>query len=206
MPNACVLLADGFEEIEAIVVIDVLRRAGIDVVTVGTRGTQVTGSHGVPIEADSTLETCADTNWDAVVLPGGLGGIAAGGGQGGAELLAKAVGTGGLPGATHLRDDAQGRELLRRPHESGRTVAAICAAPIALGSAGVLEGRRATCYPGFEDQMIGASRSADRVVADGNVVTSRGPGTAFDFALMLVARLVDEETAEALRDGMLLST
>lgn len=153
MPNACVLLADGFEEIEAIVVIDVLRRAGIDVVTVGTRGTQVTGSHGVPIEADSTLETCADTNWDAVVLPGGL------------------------PGATNLRDDEQVRELLRRQHESGRTVAAICAAPIALGSAGVLEGRRATC-----------------------------PGTAFDFALMLVARLVDEETAEALRDGMLLST
>ena len=182
MPNACVLLADGFEEIEAVVVIDVLRRAEIDVVTVGTRGTQVTGSHGVPIEADSTLETCADTTWDAVVLPGGL------------------------PGATNLRDDEQVRELLRRQHESGRTVAAICAAPIALGRAGVLEGRRATCYPGFEDQMIGASRSTDRVVADENIVTSRGPGTAFDFALMLVARLVDEETAEALRDGMLLST
>ena len=142
--------------------------------------------HDVAVSADTTLDATLDAStgetFDCVVLPGGL------------------------PGATNLRDDERVQSLIRRQNEAGRQLAAICAAPIALGKAGVLEGRSATCYPGFEEELLGANPSEDRVVDDGNVVTSRGPGTVFDFSLALVAKLKDSETAEALRNGMLLTT
>jgi len=179
MSGVCVLLADGFEEIEAVAIIDVLRRAELAVTIVGTSAKSVTGSHGIRIEADTTLEQRAETTWDAVVLPGGL------------------------PGATNLRDDERVQALLRRQHAAARPLAAICAAPIALGAAGVLDGRRATCYPGFEDGLHGARASDERVVVDGHIITSRGPGTAIEFALALVARLKDERTARQLEKGML---
>ncbi len=176
-------LAAGFEEIEAATIIDVLRRAELDVVTAALASTDVVGAHGVTITADMTLDAAlTDGDFDAVVLPGGM------------------------PGAAHLRDDARVRKALVDVVERGGTAAAICAAPIALEAAGVLAGRRATCYPGFGEQLTSAAeRCDDRVVMDGPVVTSAGPGTALEFATALVERLVDEATADALRAGLLLA-
>ncbi|MEE3198606.1 MAG: DJ-1 family glyoxalase III [Planctomycetota bacterium] len=182
MPGICVLLATGFEEIEAITVIDVLRRAELEVTILGVDGETISGSHGLQVATDQSLEDGLSLQWDAVVLPGGL------------------------PGATNLRDHPQVIELVRSTHSAGGKLAAICAAPIVLGSAGVLQGRRATCYPGFEDGLEGAECSEERVVVDGNLTTSRGPGTSLDFALSLVAQLKDQESADTLRKGMLVSS
>jgi 4-methyl-5(b-hydroxyethyl)-thiazole monophosphate biosynthesis len=181
MPKVCVLLADGFEEIEAVTIIDVLRRAEVDVVALGVKGKTVQGAHGLKLEADKTLKEAAGESWAMVILPGGL------------------------PGATNLRDDPDVQALIKKQSAKGGKLAAICAAPIALGAAGILENRRATCYPGFEDQLAGARVREERVVADGNLITSRGPGTALEFALRLAAELRDEETAAALREGMLVT-
>lgn len=182
VPRVCVLLADGFEEIEAVTVIDVLRRADVDVEVLGVTTQRVRGSHAVTVEADHTLEERSQQSWDIVILPGGM------------------------PGATHLRDDLRVQALLRRQNQDGGKLAAICAAPIALGAAGILRGRRATCYPGFETQLEGARPAEDRVLTDGNVTTSRGPGTALEFALRLVADLRGEEVARTLRERMLIAS
>ena len=184
MPRVCVLLAQGFEEIEAIGVVDVLRRAEIDVKTLAVRGSgpgglDVTGSHAVQVRADATLAAGAKETWDMVVLPGGL------------------------PGSTNLRDDPDVQALLKKQNQAGRKLAAICAAPIALGALGLLEGKRATSYPGREKELLGATCVTDRVVRDGNIVTSRGPGTSLEFALELVSELRSKEAAEKLRSGML---
>ncbi len=182
MSGICVLLATGFEEIEAITVIDVLRRAELEVTILGVGGEKICGAHGLQVETDLSLEEGMGRDWDALVLPGGL------------------------PGATNLRDHPQVLELVRSVHSAGGKLAAICAAPIVLGSAGVLQGRQATCYPGFEDGLEGAECSQERVVVDGNLTTSRGPGTSLDFALSLVAQLKDQQTADTLREGMLVSS
>lgn len=189
MPNVCVPLADGFEELEAITIIDVLRRAEIDVTTLAVPGAGVTGddllvrgSHGIELKADRPLSAALDQPWEMVVLPGGL------------------------PGATHLRDHPDVQRLIRDQHERGGRLAAICAAPIALGKAGVLAGKKATSYPGFESELTGATCLTDRVVTDGLIVTSRGPGTALDFALELVATLAGAATAKQLREGMLVGS
>jgi len=182
MARACVLLAEGFEEIEAITIADVLRRAGVEAVLVGVAGTPVRGAHAIQVAADALLSDAAAEDWDAVILPGGM------------------------PGSKNLADSAPVRALLREQHGRGRRVAAICAAPIALSAAGVLEGKRATCYPGFEKELRGASLETRAVVVDGNVTTSRGPGTAFEFALELVSQLVGGKAAEDLRSGMLVPT
>jgi 4-methyl-5(b-hydroxyethyl)-thiazole monophosphate biosynthesis len=184
MARVCVLLADGFEEIEAVTIIDVLRRAEIDVTTVSVSpppggSLEVRGAHGIAMRAERSLLDAAEQDWDMVLLPGGM------------------------PGATNLRDHPGVQELLRRQHDEGRALGAICAAPIALGSAGVLEGRKATCYPGFEDGLTGADCVTDRVVEDGPLTTSRGPGTAIEFSLAIVARLAGAEVAAQLREGML---
>jgi 4-methyl-5(b-hydroxyethyl)-thiazole monophosphate biosynthesis len=181
MARCCVLLADGFEEIEAITVIDVLRRAEVEVLALGIADMEPTGSHGIVVKADGLLANHKDKEFDLVVLPGGM------------------------PGATNLRDDVVVQAFLRRCHAEGRPLAAICAGPIALGSAGVLEGRRATCYPGFEQGLMGADPQQDRVVEDGGVTTSRGPGTALEFALALAEQLAGRTTADALRRGMLVA-
>jgi len=179
MSRCCVLLAEGFEEIEAVTVVDVLRRAQVEVKTLALGGRQVTGAHGLSLQADATLEEGARQAWDLVVLPGGL------------------------PGATNLRDDPRVLALLKRQHERQHKLAAICAAPIALAAAGVLGGRQATSYPGFGDQLPGARYQEQRVVVDGHITTSRGPGTSLEFALELVRQLCGEQQAEALRRGML---
>jgi 4-methyl-5(b-hydroxyethyl)-thiazole monophosphate biosynthesis len=174
-------LAEGFEEIEAVTIVDVLRRAGVGVTTAALgKAREVKGAHGVVVSADTTLEDARKKRWDAVVLPGGM------------------------PGATNLRDDARVREALCAVVEQGGTAAAICAAPIALEAAGLLKGRKATAYPGFREELKSASaRVADRVVTDGPIVTSCGPGTAMEFALTLAERFAGRETATSVRSGML---
>ncbi|MEC8935569.1 MAG: DJ-1 family glyoxalase III, partial [Planctomycetota bacterium] len=153
MSRIGVLLAAGFEEIEAVTIIDVLRRAELDVIILGVDGDAISGAHGLQVAADQSLADTQEEDWDAIVLPGGL------------------------PGATNLRDNPEVIELIRSTHSRGGLLAAICAAPIVLGRAGVLRERRATCYPGFEEGLDGAKCSEERVVVDGNITTSRGPGT-----------------------------
>lgn len=178
--SVLVPLAPGFEEIEAVTIVDVLRRAGVEVTTASLRGTEVEGSHGITVSADRPLDALRGQKFDAVVLPGGM------------------------PGASNLRDDPRIREALRETVAHGGIAAAICAAPIALEAAGLLAGRRATAYPSFRDQLVSAKeRLAAHVVEDGPVVTGSGPGTAMEFALALVGRLVGADAAADLRRGML---
>ena len=179
MANVSVLLADGCEEIEAVTIIDVLRRARVKVRTLALKDLLVKGAHGIDLKADALLEDEQDKHWDMVVLPGGQ------------------------PGADTLRDDPRVTSLLEKQLGHKRWVAAICAAPIALGKHGMLKGRRATSFPGFEDQLQGALFVTERVVVDGEVVTSRGPGTAFEFAFELVSILKGRADSEKLRRDML---
>jgi 4-methyl-5(b-hydroxyethyl)-thiazole monophosphate biosynthesis len=168
-------LAEGFEEIEAVTVVDLLRRAGIEVRTASLAGTRVTGSHGITVEADIPLDAVDATEYDMIVLPGGM------------------------PGAEHLKNDARVVALLRRFASEGRYTAAICAAPGVLAHAGLLDGRQATSFPGFlrDDSAPGLKLSAAPVVVDGKVVTSRGPGTAIEFSLALIELLLGTQAADA---------
>ncbi len=166
MKRVLVPLAEGFEELEAVTIIDMLRRAGIEVVVAALAENPVTGSHGIALSADATLDDVSGQEFDLIALPGGM------------------------PGAANLRDDPRIGGIIRRLHEGGRHVAAICAAPMVLAAAGVLEGRRATCFPGFLDRTADLILVDEPVVVDGRVITSRGPGTALDFALELVAQLL----------------
>ena len=167
MPRVLVPLAEGFEEIEAVTVVDLLRRAGIEVHTAALGGLQVTGSHGITMAADLALDAAQDGDYDMIVLPGGM------------------------PGADHLKRDARVVSLLRRYAAEGRYTAAICAAPGVLAHAGLLDGRAATSFPGFLDAGSAPDirLRADPVVIDGRVVTSRGPGTAVEFGLALIELL-----------------
>ena len=182
--SACVLFADGFEEIEAITVVDVLRRAGVQVSVLGVDHRTVTGSHGITVKVDASLGDVIDvqTRFDLVVLPGGM------------------------PGAANLRDSERARGFALTQRTQGATIAAICAGPIAFAAWGVLAGKRATCFPGHEETLSTAGAVVEAVAAvvvDGDVVTSRGVGTALAFAHVLVALLVDEATAVDLDDKML---
>lgn len=180
MSNALVLMAKGFEEMEFTIVVDVLRRAGIGVITAALEEVLVQGAHGIAIVADTTLEALGrDSAFDVIVLPGGQ------------------------PGSTHLRDDARVHQLLIEQCDKGHLVAAICAAPMALEAAGILSGRRATSFPGVE--LPSATYLEHRVVVDDTIITSRGPGTAFEFALTLVERLADATVAANLRSTMLVA-
>lgn len=173
-----VLLADGFEEIEALTVVDVLRRAELDVVTVGIGGTSVCGAHGIPVIADvaDTLLTVDDMQ--AVVLPGGM------------------------PGTLHLEQSALVSQLLDYALSHDAYIAAICAAPSILGHRGLLKGRRAVCFPGFEEQLEGAVLSEEPVVQDGRIITAKGAGVAIAFGLQLVSELVSPKRAASLKAAM----
>jgi len=171
-------LAPGFEEIEAVTIIDVLRRAGCEVTAASLKTNPVKGSHGIEVTADAALAEVRAGDFDAIALPGGM------------------------PGSEHLKQDERVLHIVRELSSSGRLVAAICAAPIALGAAGVLAGRRATCYPGFEHEMKGAIPVNEPVVRDGNIVTGRGPACAIPFALALVAALAGDEKARDLAQTM----
>ncbi len=175
MARVLVPLAEGFEEIEAVTIVDLLRRAGIEVHTASLAGRRVTGSHGIAVEADRELGDVQAADYDMIVLPGGM------------------------PGADHLARDARVVTLLQRFAAEGRYTAAICAAPGVLAHAGLLADRSATSFPGFlrPDSAPGLRLSEEPVVVDGKVVTSRGPGTAIEFALALIELLAGAETAVA---------
>jgi 4-methyl-5(b-hydroxyethyl)-thiazole monophosphate biosynthesis len=189
MSRICLLLAEGFEEIEAVTLIDVLRRAGHEVVTVGVNGetawtapptTVVKGSGGIQLMVDVSLKR-AKGPWDCVVMPGGM------------------------PGARTLSEDSDVLALVRRHWLNGGVVAACGSAPIVLGRLGLLEGKKATCYPGFEEELNGATILMEPVVLDDRLLTSRGPGTAMEFALKLVEHFSGEAVAADLRYRMLVT-
>ncbi len=178
MASVLVPLAQGCEELEAVTVIDLLRRAGIGVVTAGLDDQPVRASRGTVLLPDVTLDEAVQQRYDMIVLPGGL------------------------PGADHLNDDPRIRGLLKEMAETDRYTAAICAAPKVLASTGLLQGRRATSYPGSLDGFDGFSYSDDAVVQDGKIITSRGPGTAMDFALALIENLVGSDKREEVEAGL----
>ena len=167
-----VLLANGFEEIEALTPVDVLRRAGLDVVTVGLSGKEIRGSHGITVMADALPEDIDLTKVDTVVFPGGM------------------------PGATNIDAHPFTDKVINAVTKSGGRLAAICAAPLVLGRRRLLEGRHATCYPGFEGELLGATVSENSVVTDGNITTAKGMGVALEFAKELVRLTVNEEKAK----------
>ena len=177
MKTVCVPLAPGFEEIEAVTIIDVLRRAGVRVIVAGTEPGPIRGSHEISVIPDTTVGEVDAEALDMIALPGGM------------------------PGTVNLRESPALRALLARVAARGRFTTAICAAPIVLAAAGLLAGRRATSHPSVREQ-IDARHEETAVVEDGTVVTSRGAGTAMAFALHLVRLLVDESTAERLRTAM----
>lgn len=172
-------LANGFEEIEALAVVDILRRCGLQVTTVGVGGTQITGAHGITVTADvSEGDIGRPDDIDAVVLPGGM------------------------PGTTNLEKSQTVQDMLERAAVSGALVCAICAAPSVLGHKGLLQEKNAVCYPGFEDALEGAKVVWDAVVTDGNFITSKGPGVALEFGFAIAERLVGSEKTQAVRMSM----
>jgi 4-methyl-5(b-hydroxyethyl)-thiazole monophosphate biosynthesis len=184
MPSVLVPLAPGFEDLEATTIVDILRRAGVEVITAGLTPGLVQGSRGLRVQPDAYLDEVLERDFDMIALPGGL------------------------PGSEHLKNDPRIQALLRRLAAAGRYTAAICAAPMALAAAGLLDGRRVTSYPGVVDrlELPGTVYLTQPVVVDGTVVTSRGPGTAMDFALALVELLVgravrDQVEAALVRPG-----
>lgn len=181
MKKAFVFLATGFEEMEAIGITDILRRGGIEARTVSiTTERKVTGSHGIEVTADLLLTEADFVDADALILPGGL------------------------PGSKNLNACEPLKELLLEQYRQGKTVAAICAAPLVLGGLGLLKGRKATCYPGFEPTMIGAEATGNAVEKDGPVITGRGPGLVQPFAVALVEGLKGKAVAEEVAAGLLL--
>ena len=166
MPKVLIPLAQGCEEIEAITAIDILRRAGIEVVSAGLDAQPVRASRGTVIIPDTTLEAALKHEYDMVLLPGGQ------------------------PGSNNLKADARILDLVQRMAQQGKYVAAICAAPSVLATAGLLDDKRATSFPGALDAFPQVQQQQAAVVEDGKLITSRGPGTAMDFALILVERLL----------------
>lgn len=169
MSTVLVPLAEGFEELEAVTIIDLLRRAGITVVSASLGAQTVPASRGVHIVADTRLNDVIYDDFDMIVLPGGM------------------------PGSTNLEHDLHIHAILKRHHQSGNAIAAICAAPMVLAHCGLLDGKRATCYPGvlLQEEWPSIKLSDDPIVIDGNILTSRGPGTAMDFALTIIEYLTD---------------
>lgn len=180
MKTVLIPLAPGFEDLEAVTLSDLLRRAGIEVVTAGLHAGLIQGARGVRVQPDALLDEVMERDFDMIALPGGM------------------------PGAEHLKNDARVQALLRRLGAEGKFTAAICAAPIALASAGLLEGKRATSYPGFIEKLgLGNTTCLEApVVVDGKVATSRGPGTAMDFALALIELLVGRATRDQVEAGL----
>ncbi len=173
-----VFLADGFEEIEALTTVDVLRRAELEVVTVGIGDKLVRGAHGILVGADTDDSRIPTKDLQAIVLPGGM------------------------PGTLHLERAESVQRMIEFALVNGALIAAICAAPSILGHKGLLENRQAVCFPGFEDELYGAVYCDQPVVADPPFVTAKGAGVAVDFALELVSRLDCDETAAKLRASM----
>ncbi len=167
-----IFFADGFEEIEGLTVVDLLRRAEIGIRMVSVMGSkEVTGSHNIKIEADELFGESDYSQADMLILPGGM------------------------PGTNHLAAHRGLVALLKRFNEEGRNIAAICAAPIVLGMNGILKGKKATCYPGYEEKLSGAAVSGNRTEVDANIITGKGMGVSIDFSLCIIEKLKDKDTA-----------
>lgn len=175
-----IYLAEGFEEVEALTVVDVLRRGGCEVQTVSImRGRVVTGAHGITVEADVLFAEADHDSCDMLVLPGGL------------------------PGAQYLQDHTGLEAQIKAFSRNGKKMAAICAAPMVLGRHGVLSGKRATIYPGMEERLIGAQATGESVTVDGDIITGQGPAKAMEFALEVLRILKGAETADEVAAGLL---
>lgn len=172
-------LANGFEEVEALCPLDLLRRAGLEVTTVGVGGDMIVGAHGIAVQADIPEALYRDSHPEMVILPGGM------------------------PGTRNLDASKTVEAALRAASANGAFLAAICAAPMVLGKRGYLQGKNAICFPGFEEHLLGATVSKSRVVRDGKVITAAGMGVALEFGLALVEALKDKPTADALRKTVL---
>ena len=169
-----VIIAEGFEEIEALTPVDMLRRAGVEVITVGIGGKWATGSHGIKIECDVSAEDADLSKIDAVVFPGGM------------------------PGALNLDASPFTDKVINAVLKKNGYLAAICASPLIFGRRGLLEGKNATCYPGFEGELRGAKVLDCAVVTDGKMITGRSMGGSVDFAKALIACLANDEKSEAI--------
>lgn len=174
------LLADGFEEIEALAPVDFLRRAGVTVETVSVSEQSVVGAHGISVRADRMISDVCFDNAEMIILPGGM------------------------PGTKHLDSYSGMSEILSTVYDNGGVLAAICAAPSILGKRGYLQGKRAICYPGFEEALNGATLSEQPVVRDGRIITAKSAGVAWEFAYALAKILVGKDRSESVRESLFL--
>lgn len=173
-------LADGFEEIEALAPLDILRRAGLKITTVGIGGKLVTGSHKITVEADIIDSDLVTDDIEMIILPGGM------------------------PGTKNLDNSPTVHEAIKKALDKDAYICAICAAPMILGKLGLLNGKTAVCYPGFEDYLTGATVPSDLdVVDDGKIITARGMGVAVDFGLLLASKLCGQEKASDLASAII---
>ena len=181
MKKLGMFMANGCEEIEGLAVVDLVRRTGaIEITTISINDTkQVEGAHKITFMADALASEANYDELDGVILPGGM------------------------PGTTNLGANETVNAVIKKFAAEGKMVAAICAAPSVLGATGILEGRHATCYPGFEEKLTGATALEDAVVIDGHIITSRGMGTAIDFGLAIIWYLLDDETAEKVKNSIM---
>jgi len=181
MKEAFIFLARGFEETEAIVTMDVIRRGGINLTSVSISNMYFAeGAHDIIVEVDSLFSETDFSNGSILILPGGM------------------------PGAVNLNNHTGLKNLLKEYADQGKKIAAICAAPLVLGGLGLLQGKKATAYPGFESTLTGAEYTKANVVIDGNIITARGPGFALDFGLAIVSQLAGQEKAKEVAEGLLL--
>ena len=181
MSKVYIFFADGFEDIEGLTVVDLMRRAGIDIQTVSIKETkEIRTSHGIDLLTDRTFGECDFSDADMLVIPGGM------------------------PGTKHLGECKPLVSLLQRQAAANKNIAAICAAPSVLGQAGLLNGYKATCYPGFEQFLTGATVTGDNVTVDRNITTGKGPGAAISFATAIITQIAGEEKAREVTSGMLL--
>ena len=181
MPRVAVILADGFEEVEAMAIVDILRRAEIDTVIAGLHDGQIMGARKVKVVPDMVVDMLKVGDFDMVVLPGGQ------------------------PGADNLNADLRVRELIRGCYKKGKLLGAICAAPIVLAGAGVLNGKHMTSYPAYRNRFSNVVYEEKAIVVDGNILTSRGPGTALNFGLAIVERIAGKEKSQQIKEAMLIS-
>jgi len=181
MKKIAIILANGFEEIEAVTPIDILRRGGVEVIIAGIRDINITGSHGIRIECDMAVHQMNVADFDGVVIPGGL------------------------PGATNISESEEAGEFIKSMYQDKKLVAAICASPsLVLSPLNILDGKKSTGYPGFENKFSNfVEIKTDNVVIDGNVITSKGPGTAADFSFAVLEYLEGKDKAESVARSML---
>lgn len=180
MGKVAIFLADGFEEIEGLTVVDLLRRAEIEIEMVSISDSDmVTGAHNIKVKADKTFQEVEFQTIDMIILPGGM------------------------PGTKNLLKFEPLNEKIKEFYKKGNMLAAICAAPMILGANGILVGKKATCYPGFEQELKGAEVVPEPVVVDGNIITSRGLGTAIEFASVMIEHLKDKKLADNIKESII---